>query len=202
MSDHQPSDVLDFWFGPVQDGFTTQDRGELWFRSTPANDAHIRERFETLVLSAAAGELDGWKSIPEGRLALVILLDQFPRNIYRGTARAFDFDLKASEVAEEGIACGDDLALPLEQRAFLYLPLEHQESAATQERCVALYERLRDETPKGYRERTGNYLRFAQQHRDVILRFGRFPHRNRVLGRPSTDEEVQYLSKSRGSFGQ
>jgi uncharacterized protein (DUF924 family) len=193
-----PTDVLDFWFGPMRDGFCIEDRGALWFRSTPEDDANIRARFESLVLSAAAGRLDHWASTPSGRLALISLLDQFPRNMYRGTARAFELDAQAHALAEDGVAAGDDRALPLEQRAFFYLPFEHQESMEIQERSVELYERLRDETPKGFRDRTGNYLRFAQQHRDVIRRFGRFPHRNAMLGRTSTEDEERYLSDGGG----
>ena len=194
--------MLDFWFGPMADGFVVEDRTEFWFRSTPENDTEMRARFEPIVHSAAAGELDSWKSTPEGTLALVIVLDQFPRNIYRGTDRAFVFDAKARVVMEEGIARGDDLKLPFEQRAFYYLPLAHQESDAAQERCVLLIEQMHGDTPKGFRHRSGPYLRNAHQHRDIIRHFGRFPHRNRALGRSSTDEEEQYLRTSSGSFGQ
>ncbi len=194
--------VLEFWFGPMADGFVVDDRSDLWFRSTSAHDANVRARFEPLMLAAAAGELDSWKSTAQGTLALVILLDQFSRNIYRGTDRAFAFDAKAQQLVEEAIVHGYDLKLPFEQRAFFYLPFEHQESLAALERCVTLFERLHDETPKGFRDRTGRYLRNAHQHRDVIRRFGRFPRRNRPLGRSSTDEEEEYLRRASGSFDQ
>lgn len=201
MISHDLDTVLDFWFGPMADGFSTEDR-DFWFRSTPEKDAEIRTRFEPLVLAAAAGELDAWKSTPRGRLALVILLDQFPRNIYRGTDRAFAFDARTKRLVEEGVACGDDLELPFEQRAFFYLPLVHQESEAAQQRCVELYERLQAEIPREHRGRTEPYLRSAHQHRDIIRRFGRFPHRNRALQRSSTADEEEYLRQSKGSFGQ
>ncbi|WP_338089144.1 DUF924 family protein [Nannocystis pusilla] len=140
---------------------------------------------------AASGALDGWGAAPRGALALVILLDQFPRNMFRGTPEAFASDAKAREVANAALDAGHEHALTQEERLFLYLPLEHSEELADQERCVELMRAL-DETPM--------WLDYAVRHRDVIARFGRFPHRNAVLGRESTAEECEFLMQPGSSF--
>ena len=174
--------VIAFWFAPGLD--------ERWFVADPAFDAEIRERFQPLVERAAAGDCDDWIGSPRGALALCLLLDQFPRNIWRGSPLAYACDAKAREVSRAVIAAGLDRQLPAQQRPFLYLPFEHSEDLADQERCVDLMRDLDDE----------ELLDYARRHRDIVARFGRFPHRNAVLGRESTAEEVEFLQQPGSSF--
>ena len=174
--------VIAFWFAPGLD--------ERWFVADPAFDAEIRERFQPLVERAAAGDCDDWIGSPRGALALCLLLDQFPRNIWRGSPLAYACDAKAREVSRAVIAAGLDRQLPAQQRPFLYLPFEHSEDLADQERCVDLMRDLDDE----------ELLDYARRHRDIVARFGRFPHRNDVLGRESTAEEVEFLQQPGSSF--
>ena len=172
-----PSDILDFWraAGPRR-----------WFAKDDAFDAAIRLKFEPTHHAAARGQYDRWREPPEGALALVIALDQFPRNLYRGSAHAFATDPLARHVATAAIELGHDRAGPVDLRSFFYLPFEHSENMADQDRSVALCEALTAET--------GNdgFLKWALDHRDVIARFGRFPHRNRALGRITTPEEQAF----------
>lgn len=162
---------------------------ENWFRKDPAFDADFRERFLAAHEQAARGELDAWMQTPEGALALLILLDQFPRNAFRDTARMFATDDQARGLAERAIALGHDQTIDAELRVFFYLPLEHSENPADQQRAVELVK------PLG-----GEYERYAIVHQDVIQRFGRFPHRNTILGRASTPAETEFL-KSGGFAG-
>lgn len=178
-----PDAVLDFWFSPRV--------RPKWFVRCDELDREIRSTFGELHARAASGALDGWGAAPRGALALVILLDQFPRNMFRGTPEAFASDAKAREVANAALDAGHEHALTQEERLFLYLPLEHSEELADQERCVELMRAL-DETPM--------WLDYAVRHRDVIARFGRFPHRNAVLGRESTAEECEFLMQPGSSF--
>ena len=171
-----PSEVIDFWFAPGAE--------EKWFRPPPEFDAAIVERFGGSYEDAAAGRLANWEATAEGALALVIILDQFPRNMFRESAQAFAADGLACGVAERAIAGGHDLAVPIERRIFFYMPLEHAEDLARQDRCCALVRERCD---------LGDYIDYADRHRAVIARFGRFPHRNAVLGRDSTPEEIEYL---------
>ena len=180
----KPQDVLDFWLAPA-----TRER---WFDKDPDFDAEIRQRFEAAHGDALAGRLDGWQETADGALALAVLLDQFPRNMYRGTPRAFAADPKAREVAGAAIARGYDLAMADQaHRMFFYLPLEHSEDAADQERCVEL---VRERCPDT------EFLQYAVAHKEVIDRFGRFPHRNAILGRPNTPEEEEYLKDPDAGF--
>jgi uncharacterized protein (DUF924 family) len=172
-----PSVVLDFWFAP--------DTEEKWFQPTPDFDAEIAGRFGALHDEAAKNALETWEASPEGALALVILLDQFPRNMFRGSPRAFASDALALAVASRAIDRGHDLALPTGRRVFLYLPFEHSEDIEDQHRCCSLTAKHCD---------IGNYFDYAKRHRAVIARFGRFPHRNDVLGRESTAEEIAFLA--------
>lgn len=169
-----PSDVVDFWHkaGP-----------QAWFAKDDAFDGRCRA-FEPAHHAAARRELDAWEATPEGALALCLLLDQFPRNLYRGSAHAFATDPLARSVADRALAAGHDRAVDADLRAFFYLPFEHAEDAALQARSVALFEATGD----------AEYARFAVLHRDLIARFGRFPHRNRALGRASTPEEEAFLA--------
>lgn len=184
-----PQAVLDFWFG-VPAG---PARAE-WFRKDAAFDEEIRRRFADVHAAAARRELEGWRASPEPMLALVVVLDQFSRNLFRGDARAFAQDEHARDCTNEAIGRGDDLALLPVQRQFLYLPLEHSESLADQERCVELMRTLEDFEP------TRGLTEWAEKHRVIVARFGRFPHRNAALGRASTPEEVAFLKQPGSGF--
>lgn len=178
------AEILDFWFGTRQlaSGIELRD---VWFRSTPEFDAEIERRFLGVYEAAARGEYDQFKETPEGALALIIMLDQFPRNLFRGDARSFATDPQARDVARFAVDNGFDAGFDAWPRVFMYLPFEHSESLADQERGVALFEAI-----PNAEERTRNS---AREHRDAIARFGRFPHRNAVLGRANTPEEEEYL---------
>jgi len=193
--------VLDYWFGTITDGFAPEERRQRWCAPSPDVDAEIATRFEGLIEQAAVGALDHWTATARGALAFVLVTDQFPRQVYRGTARAFATDALALAVARAAVEAGFDRRLAFDERAFVYLPFEHAESAAAQAESVRLFTALRDDTPRGRRHLTGDYLHHAHVHRDLIARFGRFPHRNAVLDRPSTPEEVDYLRTATG-FGQ
>ena len=177
-----PQDVLDFWLASR----------ERWFDKDADFDTEIRRSFEGAHKEALAGRLDGWQDTAESALALVILLDQFPRNMYRDTPRAFTADAKAREVAKTAIRRGFDMAMSDQaHRMLFYLPLEHSEDAADQRRCVAL---VRERCPGT------EFLRYAVAHREVIDRFGRFPHRNAILGRRNTPEEEDSLKDPDAGF--
>jgi uncharacterized protein (DUF924 family) len=169
-----PAEVLEFWRagGPKK-----------WFAKDDAFDAEIRGRFLPTYEAAVAGELADWETTAEGALALVLVLDQFPRNMFRNDARAFAADATARAVADRAIAQKFDMSVPAAERVFLYLPFEHSEGLADQERCVALVRAIGN----------ADLLRWAELHADIIRRFGRFPHRNAVLGRMTTPAEKAYL---------
>ena len=186
--------VLNFWFGPLGSATDGQQRAE-WFRKDEAFDAQIREGFGTLIEQALAGGLRDWDREPYGALARLVLLDQFTRNTFRGTARAFAGDALAREAALALIERGGDRALSTVQRVFVYLPLEHAEDMALQQRSVELFEALATEDAR--LESTADY---ARRHREVIARYGRFPHRNAALGRTSTADEVAYLAQPGSGF--
>lgn len=191
--------VLSFWFG--EDSLPAADQEALarrWFVAEPTFDQEIRARFGHLIDAARAGELDGWAARPPGWLALLLVLDQFPRNAHRDTPLAFSSDAKAQHFALAGIARGDDLLLPARQRAFAYLPLEHAEDLRLQQRCVQLFERLRDDPASTPPQPFAIYLDYARRHRDVIQQFGRFPHRNAILGRSSSLAELAYIEAGGG----
>lgn len=190
--------VLDFWFGTsVDDTATAQARGRLWWSKDAEVDADMRRRFTALVEAAAGGSHDDWAATARGQLALILLFDQFPRNIFRDTPQAFAFDARALQLAQDLLASGGDRRLQRIERVFCYLPLEHAESIAMQERSVELFTALAAEQPEGP---FAGYLDYARRHRDVVARFGRFPHRNRILGRASTPEELEFLKQPGSSF--
>ncbi len=179
--------VLDFWFEETDRGNSIR---EVWFKTDAAFDRAIGERFLDDHERAAMGAYDGIAETPEGSLALVILLDQFPRNLFRGSPRAFSTDAKARHVSAAALKRGfDTLLLPF-QKMFLYLPFEHSENLEDQERSVALFKALGNDNLTGY----------AQRHLDIIARFGRFPHRNAALGRECSDEELAFLNQPGSSF--
>ncbi|GGA11831.1 DUF924 family protein [Dyella caseinilytica] len=186
------SAVLAFWFDPAHH--------DEWYASHPAFDALIRERFAHQVELAAAGKLMDWAATLEGWLALLIVLDQFPRNLYRRDSRAWAQDLRAQQLALSGIEEGFDRQLPAIQRVFAYMPLEHAEDIELQRRAVTLFEALCNDVPPDERDRYDGFLDYARRHEAVIARFGRFPHRNGVLGRVSTSEEQRYLAEPGAGF--
>lgn len=189
-------EVLAFWFGTPETGDSSyQTRRKLWFGKNSETDQTIRDRFLTTHEQAASGQLDDWQRSPESCLALIVLLDQFPRNMFRNTARMFATDYKALAVAKGAIARGDDQKLLPLQRMFVYLPLEHSEVMADQNQSVALFEQLQTAHPE-----ISDVADYALRHRAVIERFGRFPHRNAILGRPSTLEEIEFLKQPGSSF--
>jgi len=195
-------DVLDFWFGDgLQRDWPSNDRQALWFGGGTEQDETIRRRFGALVESALNGGLTDWESTPPTRLALLIVLDQFSRNLYRGQARAFDGDARAQQLVLAALAAGEDNSLARVGRVFLYMPLMHAEDLALQERCVACFTALHDNSPPALRQTLAGNLHFAREHRDIIERFGRFPHRNAALGRESSSDEMQFL-KNGPRYGQ
>ncbi|WP_237057038.1 DUF924 family protein [Microbulbifer sediminum] len=197
----QPTEVLRFWFGSEHlDAAVDDNHRQLWFTSDEALDRQIEEAFGPTVEAALAGELDDWRTTLAGELALVLLCDQFTRNIYRGTRRAFAGDPVAREVALAVIERGDDSRLGLYQRAFLGMPLEHDESLEMQQRSIEYFDRLRKSHLDGAEgaAQAENFYQYALAHRDVIEEFGRYPHRNAALGRASTPAEQAWLEKGGG----
>lgn len=182
--------VLKFWFGSVNG---TAKR-EAWFKKDPAFDAEIAKNFGKDYERARDGAYDSWQKLPQGALALVILLDQFPRNMFRDDPRAFATDKKALDVAQHAIAQRFDQEVPPTQRTFFYLPYEHSEDLMLQERAKELNRALPDW------EQPGSSYSYAVQHWDIIRRFGRFPHRNAVLGRASTSSEEEFLKTPGSGF--
>ena len=179
----EPGEIITFWFSEPME--------KHWFRSTPALDNEIRERFESAWEQARAGDCARWTETPEGCLALAIVLDQFPLNMFRGQAKSFASEAQAIEVTLHAVRAGFDRQLPGDQLAFLYMPLMHSENLHHQDESVRLFEAAG----------LMSNARFAHHHRELIRRFGRFPHRNAILGRPSTDQELEYLSSKEAFTG-
>ena len=196
-----PQDILDFWFGPLDEyGNAIEDHSSLWWLKDPEADALIKQRFEPVVTAAARGALNKWVDTPAGRTALIVTLDQFPRNIYRETPQAFAYDAKARSLTLDGIDRGDDEQAPFIHRVFFYLPLEHAEDRALQALSVACYARLLEAAPPPLEEQAANYLDYARRHQAIVDRFGHFPHRNAILNRESTAEETVFLTQPGSSF--
>lgn len=177
----QATDIIQFWYHPPM--------SQHWFNSNAAIDTEIRQRFSAIWEQAQTGQLKAWENHAEGCLALCIVLDQFPLNMFRGQAKSFSTEQQAVIVCKQAVVQGFDQQLPQQQLAFLYMPLMHSENLADQDESVRLF------TAAGLNANT----RFAQHHREIIRRFGRFPHRNAILGRSSTAEEISYLN-SKAAF--
>lgn len=194
-------EVLDFWFGE-RDAETDEmpARFDLWFGKSDELDATIRERFQDKIEAAAKGELDHWTADPHGRLALIICIDQFRRNVYRHLPETFAFDDKAIALAEEAIADGLDLDMSVFERMFYYLPFMHSEEMQMQMQSLACFEQLAIDAPEELRASAEYVLSFAVKHRDIVSDWGRFPHRNEILGRKSTPEEIEFLKQADSSF--
>ncbi len=179
-----PSDILDYWFTPPMT--------EHWFNSTPEIDADMHERFSQLWLAAACSDCDSWGEEADGALALVILLDQIPLNIFRGKSKSFTTEHKSRVVSRRAIDKGLDQAIKIDRRSFLYMPFMHSEDLSDQDECVRLM---------GTDPAMAEALKFAEHHRDIIKRFGRFPHRNAIFGRKSTADEIEWLDSAGGFKG-
>ncbi|PKL96603.1 MAG: DUF924 domain-containing protein [Gammaproteobacteria bacterium HGW-Gammaproteobacteria-8] len=195
--------VIDFWFGDLADSASiiAGRQAGLWWGKAEASDALIRDRFGPLVEAAATGALDGWAESAEGRLGLILVTDQFTRTIGRGTPAAFALDPQALALCINGIEQGHDQALLPIQRVFFYLPLEHSEDLDHQRWCVDLMKALaREADDLADRTTFEGYVDFAEAHLRIIERFGRFPHRNAILGRASTPEETEFLQQPGSSF--
>ena len=199
MSDWQA--LLEFWFGELVEGFADDAHRHQWFTPNAEFDVRCRELFGASLASAAKGDLTDWLDAPKSCLAYILVCDQIPRNIYRGTKDAFATDELALNAARHGIENGFDQALAWDERSFFYMPFEHSESIVDQHTAVGLFSASRDASPKSARDILGNQLRFAHQHRDIILKFGRFPHRNHLFGRASSAAEEAFVAAGDG-FGQ
>jgi uncharacterized protein (DUF924 family) len=196
-----PDSIIAFWFGnEIDDARIAAQKAKLWWSKNADTDLAIATRFEADVIAAADGDYDAWTSTPSGMLALILLTDQFPRNIYRGRSRSFAFDGLALHWALQGLEQGFDLQLQPIQRVFFYLPLEHSESVANQDRSLDLYQQLLNDVPEQQKDTFTGFRNFAIRHRDIVVQFGRFPHRNAILDRVSTDEEIAFLQTAGSSF--
>lgn len=187
--------LLEWWFGNSESpNEVAADKGKLWFGKRDSQDLEAQARFGDWVEQALAGGLTDWAQRPEGWLALVLLLDQLPRMIFRDTPKSFSGDLRAQALVAQGIAADFDRQLRPIQRVFIYLVFEHCENLAVQNEAVSRYIDLIAQQPEADRSLFTDYLKYAEKHQQVIARFGRFPHRNAVLGRESTTEELAFLS--------
>jgi uncharacterized protein (DUF924 family) len=188
--------VLSFWFGvPDSNDAKYEQRRKLWFGKKPEFDQSIQTQFLGTYQQAVAGELTSWRSQPFSSLALILVLDQFPRNMFRDTPQAFATDAQALATAKEAIAQGFDQQLQPIHRVFVYLPFEHSEKLEDQLQSVQLYRQLVVEHPQ-----FSDVIDYANRHYEIIRRFGRFPHRNQILGRPTTPEEAEFLKQPGSSF--
>jgi uncharacterized protein (DUF924 family) len=200
---HWPwTDLIDDWFGEtLESPLAIEERCEWWFTTDLQRDSELAARYGMLVEECAGGRHYRWLDKPEGRLAMIIALDQLPRNLFRGSRRAFAYDAYTAALCLAAVHTGQDRLLAPIQRVFLYLPLQHFEDLQAQETSVVLFERLAHENEEWPIFRK-EFLSYARVHRDIIKRFGRFPHRNRVLGRTNTPEEEHYLAGDAPTFGQ
>jgi uncharacterized protein (DUF924 family) len=190
----EPADVLEFWFGPPELS-DTEEITSRWFRKDPAFDREIGQRFGPLIERALADELKDWAWQPGPALARILLLDQFTRNVFRDTPAAFSGDALALAAARHMVAQAQDQSLPFLRRTFVYLPFEHAEDLAAQQESLRLFGRLAEEAPA-----LASYADYARRHHVIIERFGRFPHRNAILGRASTPEEAEFLKQPGSGF--
>lgn len=192
-------ELLDLWFGPLDgDGMPSAAHRARWFAPDSGFDKELADRFGVHVESAARAELSSWLRSARGQLAMLLLLDQLPRNLFRGSPRAFATDDSALALAAQTIDSGGDRLLEPIERVFVYLPFEHSEEASDQQRSVELFEALLSTASESARDAFQGFLDYAIAHRDCIERFGRFPNRNHALGRASTDAERQFLSEGGG----
>ncbi|MCA9542153.1 MAG: DUF924 family protein, partial [Myxococcales bacterium] len=193
--------VLSFWFGALDaDGLADADHTKRWFTKSPEFDETLRTTFGTEHTAVAEGHRSEWLNTPRGRLAWIIVLDQFSRNLSRDSAAMYAHDEAAVHAVLDGLDRGHDRALCTDERVFFYMPLMHSESLTHQDRCVGLFAALHDQVSGAARDRVANNLNYARRHRDIVAKFGRFPHRNALLGRESTAEEVEFLKQPGSAF--
>ena len=193
--------MLSFWFGALDaHGRADAQHQARWWSKDAEFDAQVRGRFEPLHRAAVGGELQAWLDAPRSRLAYIVVLDQFSRNMYRDTARMFAADAQALAATQEGVAREHDRRLALHERVMFYMPLMHSEQLADQERCLALFSALSSESSDIGRALMLSHIGFAERHRDIVRKFGRFPHRNALLGRASMPEELEFLAGPGSSF--
>ncbi|MFT4551673.1 MAG: hypothetical protein ACI9S8_000289 [Chlamydiales bacterium] len=194
--------ILNYWFAKVPDvpTYFPHDKAKLWFSKSQETDDYISKTFGDLIPLADSGVLKHWENSDKSRLALVILLDQFTRNIYRGSEQSFAYDPIALRVCLETIEKGKDKDLFPVERSFFYLPLEHSEDLSLQNLSVEKFQKLLEESPDNLREVLSANVDYAIKHREIIERFGRYPHRNEILGRESSEEEMNFLSMPGSSF--
>jgi len=193
-----PSEVLSVWFGTDNAEAIREPLMDRWFKPDPAFDAVLRERFADAIAATIDGAFADWQDTPSGTLAYVVMLDQFSRNIHRGSALSFAADPTALAAAIRAVDTGIDQQVAWLARSFLYLPFEHSEALPQQDRAVSLYRALAADAPPAFEALGASFLEYAEKHRAVIVRFGRFPHRNVELGRESTDAERAFLTAGRG----
>ncbi len=201
MSDTTAEDVLTFWFRDEATGRMDLPQSKRWFQGGSKLDAELGRQFGSTLALARAGELDHWRESASGTLALIILLDQFNRNINRGTAEAFAGDAQALSLCHHAREMAYPAQWPITHQVFCYMPLEHDESVQSQELSVALFSELLEQAPPHLQDYARGTLDYARQHKQIIDRFGRYPYRNAVLGRDSTAEEREWLTKGK-RFGQ
>ena len=194
-------DVLDFWFGEINElGCSSPEHRKRWWTKSDAFDRAIKSHFLHEYEAVVAGERETWRNTARGTLAYIIVLDQFSRNMFRGTPEMFAADELAREACREGLDAGFDSELPFDERVFFYLPLEHSEEIADHHRCIELFDGLVDRCPEPLGGDAKNYLDYAQGHKAIVERFGRYPHRNETVGRASTPEETEFLKEPDSSF--
>lgn len=198
---NRSEEILSFWFGQIDpEKPVPADRGPLWFGGAKETDDILREKFLVDIKNAATGEYDAWCGSARQSLALILLLDQFPRNVFRNTPDAFATDAKALSISLAGIDSGFDRELSVVERAFFYLPMEHSEELTMQQQSVAAFCELIVDAAPAQKKICESYYDYAVRHYDIIARFRRFPHRNKILGRRSTDEEIAFLQQPGSSF--
>lgn len=195
--------IIEYWLGDAQtDAQAAADRSKLWYGYSPDTDQYLEKHFKETLLQAESGQLDDWSKEPAGSLALVILLDQFSRNIYRGSKAAFKNDDKAIGIARGLIDRNADRELSYIGRAFLYHPFEHSETMTDQDWSVLLFSGLYEDANDVWSEQLQGFMKYAINHREIIKTFGRFPHRNIIFGRQNTPEETAFLNQDNRSYGQ
>ena len=199
-----PKEVLDYWLADAAEAGPDELNAHFqrWFQGGKETDQEIKDRFGKTVDQAAGGKLPEWENSVDGILALIILLDQFTRNVYRGTGKAFAFDAKAFRLSQKLIESGEDRKLAWPQRGFAYMPMQHAEDRDIQAKGVDTFAGLVDDVPDDLKKIVTGFLSSAREHKAIVDQFGRFPHRNKVLGRESTEEELAYLATGAKRFGQ
>lgn len=193
--------ILEYWFGELDEhGRADESRFKLWFGKSEETDQYLTENYTELLESAKRGELDAWKENAEGLVAFIVLLDQFSRNIYRDTAEMYAADEQVLNAAKHGVETGMDKEMPISHKVVTYMPFMHSENLEDQEQCIELFKNLQNEVPEAVKESVQGNIDYAIKHRDVVKEYGRFPHRNQILGRESTDKEKEYLSNPDAGF--